>query len=159
MCEDSVWSTNNTDEVITFCIQAPENAVVRSEMPAMELLKYVHSTQKNWVIPGNARPESNPGLNHNVSNTISVRDNEWDDVAEFIWTNQSDFTGVSLLKAAGDKQYQQAPHEEVVTPNDKHLWNELIGKFKPVDYTELIEEKDNTNLQSELACVGGKCEI
>ena len=159
MCEESVWSANKTDDVITFCVEAPEEAILRSEMSAMDLLRHVHSTQQNWVVPGTARPELNPGLHHNVSNTLTVRDNEWDDVADYIWENRADFTGISMLAAAGDKLYQQAPHEEVITAQDETLWNELISKFKPVDYTLMQEQDDETNLQGEIACAGGACEL
>jgi ribonucleoside-diphosphate reductase alpha chain len=159
MCEESVWSANKTDDVITFCIEAPEEAILRSEMTAMDLLKHVHSTQQNWVVPGTARPESNPGLYHNVSNTLTVRDDEWDDVADYIWENRADFTGISMLAATGDKIYQQAPHEEVLTAQDETLWNELISKFQSVDYTLMKEEDDETNLQGEIACAGGACEL
>jgi ribonucleoside-diphosphate reductase alpha chain len=159
MCEESVWSANKTDDVITFCVEAPEEAILRSEMSAMDLLKHVHSTQQNWVVPGTARPESNPGLHHNVSNTLTVRDDEWDDVADYIWENRADFTGISMLAASGDKFYQQAPHEEVVTAQDETLWNELISKFQSVDYTLMREHEDVTNLQGEIACAGGACEL
>jgi ribonucleoside-triphosphate reductase len=159
MCNESVWSANKTDDVITFCVEAPEEAVHRSEMSAIELLKHVHSTQQNWVIPGTARPESNPGLYHNVSNTLTVRDGEWDDVAEYIWDNRSDFTGISMLAASGDKAYAQAPHEEVISAQDETLWNELITKFQSVDYTQMHEQDDATNLQGEIACAGGACEL
>lgn len=159
MCNESVWSANKTDDVITFCVEAPEEAVLRSEMSAIDLLKHVHSTQRNWVIPGTARPESNPGLYHNVSNTLTVRDGEWDDVAEYIWENRSDFTGISMLAASGDKAYAQAPHEEVVSAQDETLWNELISKFQSVDYTQMHEQDDATNLQGEIACAGGACEL
>ena len=159
MCNESVWSANKTDDVITFCVEAPEEAVLRSEMSAINLLKHVHSTQQNWVIPGTARPESNPGLYHNVSNTLTVRDGEWDDVAEYIWENRADFTGISMLAASGDKAYAQAPHEEVVSAQDETLWNELISKFQSVDYTQMHEQDDATNLQGEIACAGGACEL
>lgn len=159
MCEESVWSANKTDDVITFCVEAPEEAILRSEMSAMDLIKHVHSTQQNWVVPGTARPESNPGLYHNVSNTLTVRENEWDDVADYIWEHRADFTGISMLAAAGDKFYQQAPHEEVVTAQDETLWNELISKFRSVDYTLMHEQEDATNLQGEIACAGGACEL
>ena len=101
----------------------------------------------------------NPGLLHNVSNTLSVRDDEWDDVADYIWEYRADFTGISMLAASGDKIYQQAPHEEVVTAQDETLWNELITKFKSVDFTLMTEESDETNLQGEVACAGGACEL
>jgi len=159
MCEESVWSANKTDDVITFCVEAPDEAILRSEMSAMDLLKHVHSTQQNWVIPGTARPEMNPGLYHNVSNTLTVREDEWDDIAEYIWENRADFTGISMLAASGDKLYQQAPHEEVSTPQDETLWNELISKFQSVDFTQMKETEDETNLQGEIACAGGACEL
>lgn len=159
MCEPSVWSANKTDDVITFCVEAPENAKVRSEMKAIEFLKQVHSTQINWVKPGTARPESNPGLYHNVSNTVTVREDEWEDVAEFIWENRADFTGISLLHFAGDKAYPQAPHEEVSTPQDETQWNETVANFSEVDFTGMHEKEDVTNLQGEVACAGGACEI
>jgi ribonucleoside-diphosphate reductase alpha chain len=159
MCEESVWSANKTDDVITFCVEAPEDAILRNDVSAMDLLKHVHSTQQNWVVPGTARPESNPGLYHNVSNTITVRPNEWDDVAEYIWDNRADFTGISMLHATGDKIYQQAPHEEVESIQDESLWNELISNFEPVDFTEMQEADDTTNPQGEIACAGGSCEL
>jgi len=159
MCEDSVWSANKTDDVITFCVEAPDEAILRSEMSAMDLLKYVHSTQQNWVVPGTARPELNPGLCHNVSNTLTVRDGEWDDVADYIWKNRDDFTGISMLASSGDKLYQQAPHEEVLTAQDETLWNELIANFRSADYMLMREEEDATNLQGEIACAGGACEL
>jgi len=159
MCEESVWSANKTDEVITFCVEAPEHAVLRGETSALDLLKAVHSTQRNWVLPGTARPESNPGLYHNVSNTITVRPEEWDAVAEYIWEHCDDFTGISMLHAAGDKMYPQAPHEEVVSAQDETRWNEIIANFSPVDYTEMQEREDTTSPQGEIACSGGACEL
>ena len=88
-----------------------------------------------------------------------MRDDEWDDVADYIWDNRADFTGISMLSATGDKIYQQAPHEEVITAQDETLWNELISKFQPVDFTLMKEEDDETNLQGEIACAGGACEL
>ena len=64
-----------------------------------------------------------------------------------------------MLAATGDKIYQQARHEEVVTAQDETLWNELISKFRTVDYTLMKEEDDETNLQGEIACAGGACEL
>ena len=158
-CKESVWSTNKTDGVIEFCIQANDSAITRGDVSALDLLKHVKSTQENWVLPGTAIPESSPGLYHNVSNTITVKDEEWNDVADFIWENCDKFTGVSMLKFIGDKVYHQAPHEEIVTQADEVIWRDIISKTSNVDYTEMMEEDDNTDLQGEIACAGGKCEL
>lgn len=159
MCEASVWSSNKTDDVITFPIQAPDKAITRHSISAVEFLKKVHSTQKNWVLPGNAKPNSSPGLQHNVSNTITVDESEWDEVMEFIWEHRKDFTGISMLAKTGDKDYPQAPHEAVSTDADEVRWNTLIEHYRPVDYKGLKEEQDDTSPQSEMACAGGKCDL
>lgn len=156
MCEKSIYSANNTDDVITFCIESSEKAIVKKDIGATELLMHVLQTQMNWVKGGN---NSDPSMNHNVSNTITVEPNEWDEVAEFIWNNRSNLTGVTTLSATGDKDYPQVPHEEIVTENDEIKWNNIIKNFKHVDYTGLVEEKDNTELKSEAACAGGSCAL
>lgn len=158
-CEPSHWSANKTDDVITFCIEAPEKAITREEVGAIDLLEKVLMTQQNWVKAGTARPESSPGLLHNVSNTISVKDDEWEDVSEFIWSNRESFTGVAMLSHAGDKAYVQAPHEAVVTEEDEALWETYCANYNPVDYTMLHEEEDVTVLKEVVACGGGACEL
>lgn len=158
-CEPSHWSANKTDDVITFCLEAPENAITREEVGAIDLLSKVLLTQKNWVKAGTARPESSPGLLHNVSNTISVKDDEWDDVSEFIWSNRESFTGVAMLSATGDKAYVQAPHEAIVTEEDEALWETYCSNYNPVDFTTLIEEEDATVLKDIVACSGGSCDL
>jgi hypothetical protein len=156
MVEKSIYSANHTDDVITFCLQAPDTAIVKKDINALKLLKYVLSTQINWVKSGNI---TNDDLNHNVSNTITVKDDEWEDVAKFIWDNRKHLTGVTTLSDIGDKNYAQAPHEEVVSEKDEILWNEIIKNFNTVDYTKLYEESDNTELKAEPACAGGSCEL
>lgn len=108
--EQSVWNPNGTDQVITFCIEAPESALTRDRLDATRLLEYVKLTQENWVDAGR-RPErcAKEWLRHNVSNTISVRADEWDAVAGFIFDNRHAFAGVSLLPYGGDLDYPQAP--------------------------------------------------
>jgi ribonucleoside-diphosphate reductase alpha chain len=92
-----------------------------------------------------------------VSNTVTVRDDEWDQVQQFIWDNRAYFAGISLLREAGDKIYAQAPREAVVTEADITKWNAL--QYRPVDYTSLLEQNDVTTLSDVVACAGGACEI
>jgi len=145
--------------VIEFPVEAPPAAIVRKDLNAISFLEMVKSTQQNWVITGTARPDSFPGMNHNVSNTVTVREDEWEKVAEYLWDNREFFTGVSLLPVTGDKDYLFAPNEEITTESDETRWNNLLAQYKPVDYTTLVENEDSTDLTSEPACAGGACSI
>jgi ribonucleoside-triphosphate reductase (thioredoxin) len=147
----------DTTDVLTFPIEAPEGAILKKDIGALQFLDMVKLVQENWVVPGTAHEKYNPGLRHNVSNTATVRDGEWDAVADFIWENRGFFTGVSLLAATGDKDYQQAPNEEVTTPSDIAKWNSLT--YEPVDYALMSEAADYTSLKETAACAGGSCEL
>jgi ribonucleoside-diphosphate reductase alpha chain len=92
-----------------------------------------------------------------VSNTVTVRDEEWEAVRDYIWKNRASFTGISLLRATGDKVYPQAPREEVTTETDVAKWNAL--HYTPMDYTKLNEHTDETTLADVVACAGGACEV
>lgn len=145
--------------VIEFPVEAPAKAVIKADVEALQFLELVRSTQQNWVIPGTAEDNHSPGLNHNVSNTVTVKPEEWDDVANYIWANRELFTGVSLLSVTGDKDFSFAPNEAVVTPADEKYWLELVAAYNQVDYTAIMEMEDGTALSGELACAGGFCEI
>lgn len=114
--EDSVWSTNGTDQVITFLCEVPMGAKTKNQIGALDLLSNVKETQQNWVESG-TRKDSNSRewLRHNVSNTINVQPNEWDAVEEYIYENRAWFAGVSLLPQSGDLDYPQAPFTSVLT--------------------------------------------
>jgi len=156
MTETSVWDPETTD-VITFPVSARDDAILREEVGAVQFLEYVRTVQQHWVCAGRRHDEFNPGLHHNVSNTVTVRDDEWDTVQQFIWENRDYFAGISLLREAGDKIYAQAPREEVATDTDITKWNAL--QYRPVDYTGLLEQSDRTTLADVVACAGGTCEI
>lgn len=117
--EKSVWSNNDTDYVISFLCEVPSGAIVKNQLKATELLDRVVSTQKNWVDPGTTKIRCvNDKTRHNVSNTITVKDDEWDDVEEFIYKNRKWMAGISLLSYSGDKDYRQAPFTTVLTPTE-----------------------------------------
>lgn len=117
--EESVWSTNNTDVVLTFLCEVPEGSIVKNKLPALELLEIVKLTQQNWVEAG-TNPElgNKDYLRHNVSNTVTVKEDEWDDVFGYIYKNRKYFTGISLLPFSGDKDYPQAPFTTIFTPKE-----------------------------------------
>lgn len=117
--EKSVWSANGTDEVIRFCVEVPDGAKIKNDLSAIEMLKNVKLTQQNWVEYGTRKEKCvRPGLRHNVSNTINVKLEEWDEVSDFIYDNRKHFAGVSLLPVSGDKDYPQAPFTAVYTPKE-----------------------------------------
>lgn len=118
-CEESVWSANKTDDVISFCVEVPDGSKTKNQVCASSLLEIVKGTQQNWVIPGtNLNLCTQPWLNHNVSNTINVQEDEWEEVEEFIYNNRKYFCGISLLPATGDKDYPQAPFTTVYLPSE-----------------------------------------
>jgi ribonucleoside-diphosphate reductase alpha chain len=157
MIEDSV--SNKNDYVITFCIQVPELAILKKDLSAIDFLKMVKSTYENWVVPGTARPDSAPGLNHNVSNTVTVKPNEWDEVTKFIYDNKECFSGISLIADFGEKIYAQVPFEKVETEEDIKKWNEIVNNYRPVDWSKLEELDDDTSLNMTVACGAGGCEL
>lgn len=145
--------------MVTFPVKAPNKAITRQDLSAVEFLKHIMSTQKHWVIPGTTKPNSTPGANHNVSNTVTVKDDEWNSVCNFLWKHREFFSGVSLLADIGDKQYANAPREAVVNESDKMRWSDLISNYTHIDWTKFKEETDNTKLHVQKACTGGQCEL
>jgi ribonucleoside-diphosphate reductase alpha chain len=145
--------------VVEFPVQAPAHAMLKDDLQAIEFLDIVKSTQQNWVMPGTSEATHSPGLNHNVSNTVTVKPDEWDEIANYLWTNRELFTGVSLLSATGDKDFAFCPNEAITTPADEQRWGDILRAYKPVDYSSLMETEDGTSLTAEAACVGGICQI
>jgi ribonucleoside-diphosphate reductase alpha chain len=235
-CEKSSWSANNTDEVIKFPIEVPDGAKLKNQLPAVEMLSIVKDTQKNWVQSGKNRSLcTQEYLSHNVSNTVTVKPDEWDDVTKYIYDNRKYFAGISLIPQSGDKDYTQAPFTTVYTSREivkeygdaalwcsglielglnafnNNLWAacdyvsmnqakdndsqdkllfinkmktfagkyfdgdtkrltycmkdvynwkiycDLYNGFKKVDYTQLLENEDNTVGIEEISCAGGAC--
>ena len=259
--ELSVWSANGTDEVLAFCIEVPKGAKTKNDIDAITLLDYVKLTQQNWVAAGTNKERCvHDWLIHNVSNTITVKPEEWDSVTDFIYDNRKWFAGISLLPITGDKDYPQAPFTAIYTPyelvkmygdgsvmasglivdglhafadnlwkacdaalglgeplvepdhpcgeiikldeskkyaidiasyklkkdwarralqfsdnyfesnirlmtyclkdvNNWHYWCSLQREYVDVDYTEMIEDQDNTKIQDTIACAGGACDL
>lgn len=118
-CEKSSWSANNTDEVIKFPIEVPDGAKLKNQLPAIEMLDVVKETQMNWVQSGkNKSLCTQEYLSHNVSNTVTVKPDEWDKVTKFIYDNRKYFAGISLIPQSGDKDYTQAPFTTVYTSRE-----------------------------------------
>lgn len=124
--EESVWSANKTDEVISFCCEVPKGAITKNDINAIELLEKVKTAQQYWVLAGNVEGRSlHPAATHNISNTITVREDEWDEARDYIYKNRKWFAGISLLAASGDLDYPQAPFTTVLDEK------ELVQTYGP----------------------------
>jgi ribonucleoside-diphosphate reductase alpha chain len=135
--------------VVGIPVRAPDNAIFRTES-AIELLERVKKFSTQWVKVGHRKGDNT----HNVSATISVGNDEWDEVGEWMWNNRNCYNGLSVLPR-NDHSYQQPPFEEC----SKERFEELYMSLKDVDLTKVIEEVDNTDLSGEVACANGVCEL
>ena len=135
--------------IISIPQKAPWGAIVRTET-SIDLLERVKRFSEEWVRPGH-RSGSNT---HNVSATISIKDNEWKEIGEWMWRNRDCYNGLSVLPHDGGT-YVQAPFEECT----KYMYDKMMDSLTKVDLTKIIEAEDNTDLQAEPACAGGACEV
>ena len=146
LVEDEVFGNG---AVITVPVRAPEEAIVRSEdvIAFLERVKYFTEV---WVKPGHKG-----GMNtHNVSATVSIKPNEWDKVSDWLWANHDSFNGLSFLPY-DNGTYVQAPFEDITIEE----FDKFSQYVKTIDLEDVLEINDNTDLQSELACAGGVCEV
>jgi ribonucleoside-triphosphate reductase len=115
----SAWSAGKTDEVITFLCKSKPNALTKDKLSAIDFLEKVKLVQKHWVTTGrNIDRCVQPWLNHNVSNTITIKDHEWESAAKFIYDNREFFAGISMLGDSGDMTYHQAPFQAVYSHDE-----------------------------------------
>lgn len=158
ICEESVWSANKTDEVITFPIEISDKAMVKADLKALAHLKIIKETQENWVLSGTTSASKKP-ITHNVSCTVIVKEDEWEAVISYIYKHRAYFGAVAFIPFTGDKDYKQAPLEAVINESDEIRWTEYTAQYKKVDYTQLREQEDETTPVDEVACGGGACEV
>ena len=129
--------------------KAPEGSILRTEN-ALDLLDRVRKFNTEWVQTGHREGQNS----HNVSCTISVKDDEWPDVGEWMWKNRNTFNGIAVLPYNGGT-YTQAPFEDIT----EERFNMLESSLNEIDLTKVIEAEDETDLSGEAACAGGACEI
>jgi len=129
--------------------KAPEGSILRTEN-ALDLLDRVRRFNTEWVQTGHREGQNS----HNVSCTISVKDDEWPDVGEWMWKNRNTFNGIAVLPYNGGT-YTQAPFEDIT----EERFNMLESSLNEIDLTKVIEAEDETDLSGEAACAGGACEI
>ena len=148
LLEDDKFRPHDT-AIITVPQKAPEGAILRTESP-FDLLERVKQVTKEWIKPGHRKGNNT----HNVSATISIKNDEWDAVGEWMWENRKFYNGLSVLPYDGHT-YVQAPFEDCT----KEEYNRLVTALHEVDLSRVVEMEDMTDLVGEAACAGGACEI
>jgi ribonucleoside-triphosphate reductase (thioredoxin) len=99
---------------------SPKGAILRTESP-FDLLERIKKVAMEWVVPGH-RKGSNT---HNVSATVSLKEDEWDKAGEWMWDNREYYNGLSVLPYDGGS-YTQAPFEDI----DEAKYNEMMNDLK-----------------------------
>ena len=135
--------------VVSVPQKSPDGAIYRTES-AMDLLERTKKFNMEWV-KGGHRKGSNT---NNVSATISVKQNEWDTVGEWMWKNKNTFNGLAVLPY-DNGSYTQAPFEDIT--EEKFL--EMESHLNNIDLTQIVEMTDETDLKDQAACAGGACEV
>jgi ribonucleoside-triphosphate reductase (thioredoxin) len=142
--EPSVVEPNDTT-VFYFPIKSPDNVVFREDLGPIESLELWKTLQEHWC-------------EHKPSATIYIKDDEWMDVAAWVYKNFDSLSGVSFLPYDGGT-YQQAPYQEL----SEEEYNKWVSEHPPVvvDWSLLreFETEDHTTGSQELACSGGVCEV
>jgi len=137
----------HTTAVISVPQKAPEGSILRTES-AIELLERVKFFYQNWIKPGHIKGQNT----HNISATISIKDDEWETVGEWMWNNKAYYNGLSVLNYDGGT-YIQAPFQEC----SKEVYESLMKSLSNIDLSEIVELEDNTDLKDQVACAGGAC--
>jgi len=148
LVEDCVFRSHDT-AVISIPQSAPEGSILRTESP-FALLERIKKVATEWVKPGH-RSGSNT---HNVSATVSLKQEDWEMAGEWMWQNRDHYNGLSVLPYDGGT-YTQAPFEDIT----KDQYKDMLKHLENIDLSKVIEDDDNTNLTGELACAGGACEV
>lgn len=120
MVKPSVYN-KEVESVISFPVELDDNVLTSEYSSAIDFLEMVRMTKAHWI-------ENGTNFDHpfykeypkfarmrmNVSNTCMVKDDEWDDVKEYVWNNRNVFSGISFLPKGGDLLYPQAPYTSVL---------------------------------------------
>ncbi|MCF7834238.1 MAG: ribonucleoside-triphosphate reductase [Candidatus Pacebacteria bacterium] len=136
-------TANSTVAVLEFPIKAPEGAVTKDKVSAIDLLQEWKRLKVNYI-------------EHNPSVTIYVGNDEWIKVANFVYENWDIVGGLSFLPRS-EHVYQLAPYEEI----SKEEYEKRMKEIKQIDFSKLVyyEQEDNTIGAKEFACVSGVCSI
>ncbi|KKP83034.1 MAG: Ribonucleoside-triphosphate reductase [Candidatus Nomurabacteria bacterium GW2011_GWF2_35_66] len=127
--------------VLEFPMKAPVDAICKDDISAIDQLEHWKIVKVNYT-------------EHNPSVTVSVGENEWIQVAHWLYQNWDIVGGLSFLPRS-NHVYQLAPYEAI----DEKTYKELVSKMPDFDFSKIItyELRDETEVKRELACVSGVC--
>jgi ribonucleoside-diphosphate reductase alpha chain len=148
LVEDEYFRPHDT-AVISVPQKAPKDSILRHES-ALQLLERVKFFYQNWIKPGHRTGQNT----HNISATVSIKENEWEEVGKWMWENRKFYNGLSVLPFS-EHTYKQAPFEDCT----EEQYEELMKSLHNVDLSKVVEFVDSTNLMGEVACAGGSCEV
>jgi ribonucleoside-diphosphate reductase alpha chain len=135
--------------VISVPQKAPAGSILRTEN-VIDMLERTKKFNIQWVKKGHRK-----GANtNNVSATVSINENEWEQVGKWMWDNKDTFNGLSVLPYFGGT-YTQAPFEDIT----EEQFNEMVQHLHNIDLSKIVEFTDDTALMDQAACAGGACEI
>ncbi len=134
---------NATTYVLEFPVKSPQGSVYKNDLSAIDQLEHWKMVKVNYT-------------EHNPSVTISVGEDEWIAVANWVYENWEIVGGLSFLPR-DNHVYQLAPYETI----DEARYEELSKRLAHIDYSKIItyEKQDELDLKKELACAGGTCEV
>ena len=142
--EDDVMKPNDT-YVFSFPVKAPEGAIVRNDLTAIDHLNIWLVYQRAWC-------------EHKPSITVSVKEDEWMEVGAWVYKNFDEVSGISFLPHS-EHSYKQAPYQEV----SKEEYDALVDRMpKNIRWEDLsfYETEDGTSPTATLACSSdGNCEL
>lgn len=148
LIEDEYFRPHDT-AVISVPQKAPEGSIFRTES-ALDLLERVKHFNRDWIKAGHRSGQNT----HNISATVSIKSDEWEQVGEWMWNNKKFYNGLSVLPYDGGT-YVQAPFEDCT----KETYETMMAHLHNIDLTQIREVSDNTDLTGEIACGADGCVI
>ena len=141
--EPCVYKGESTT-VFSFPVKAPEGAITRNDMTAIEQLDMWLMYQRHWC-------------EHKPSVTISVRRDEWMAVGAYVYEHFDEMSGVSFLPT-DEHVYQQAPYQDCTLEEYEAA---LAAMPATINWAALsdYEKEDGTKSSQTFACSGDVCEI
>ena len=134
----------DSNTVFSFPISAPKGSITREDVSALDHLALWMVYKEFWA-------------DHSVSITVNVKDDEWIDVAGWVYRNFDKITGISFLPYS-DHTYQQAPYQ----PIEEIDYRQAVADFPTeIRWADLpfYESEDGTSGSQTLACSADGCEV